>query len=39
MSNHLSEMKREAIRFMEPLVYKFLYVYIEGGREIEIEIE
>ena len=38
-SKHLPEMKREAIRFKEPLVYKFLYAFIEGGREIEIEIE
>ncbi len=29
----------EKIRFPERLVYKFLYAYIEGGREIEIEIE
>jgi len=32
-------MKRETIRFMEPLVYKFIYAYIKDGREIEIEIE
>lgn len=38
-SKHLQEMKREAFRFTEPLVYKFLYAYIEGGREIEIELE
>jgi hypothetical protein len=35
-SKHLPEMKREAIMFKEPLVYKFLYAYIEGGREIEL---
>lgn len=38
-SGHLPEMQPETIRFTEPLVYKFLYAYIEGGREIEIEIE
>jgi DNA-binding PadR family transcriptional regulator len=38
-SEHLPEMKPENIRFPERLVYKFLYAYIEGGREIEIEIE
>jgi len=38
-SQHLPDMKPETIRFTEPLVYKFLYAYIEGGREIEIEIE
>jgi PadR family transcriptional regulator PadR len=38
-SMHLPEMKPEKMRFPERLVYKFLYAYIEGGREIEIEIE
>ncbi len=38
-SEHLPEMKPEKMRFPERLVYKFLYAYIEGGREIEIEIE
>jgi PadR family transcriptional regulator PadR len=38
-SEHLTDMKPETISFTEPLVYKFLYAYIEGGREIEIEIE
>jgi hypothetical protein len=32
-------MKPEKMWFPEHLVYKFLYAYIEGGREIEIEIE
>lgn len=39
VSEHLTEMMSEKIRFPERLVYKFLYAYIEGGREIEIEIE
>jgi PadR family transcriptional regulator, regulatory protein PadR len=38
-SEHLPSMKPETMRFPERLVYKFLYAYIEGGREIEIEIE
>jgi PadR family transcriptional regulator PadR len=38
-SDHLPAMKPEKMRFPERLVYKFLYAYIEGGREIEIEIE
>ena len=39
ISDHLPEMKPEKMRFPKQLVYKFLYAYIEGGREIEIEIE
>jgi PadR family transcriptional regulator PadR len=38
-ADHLPTMKPETMRFPERLVYKFLYAYIEGGREIEIEIE
>ena len=38
-SEHFPRMKPETIRFPEHLVFKFLYAYIEGGREIEIEIE
>lgn len=38
-ADHLPVMKPEKMRFPERLVYKFLYAYIEGGREIEIEIE
>ncbi len=37
--DHLPSMKQETMRFPDRLVYKFLYAYIEGGREIEIEIE
>ena len=39
VSGHIPNIQPETIRFTEPLVYKFLYAFIEGGREIEIEIE
>ncbi len=38
-SKHIPSMAPERIRPTEPVVYKFLYAYIEGGREIESEIE
>jgi hypothetical protein len=34
-AQHLPEMKPEVMRFPKHLIYKFLYAYIEGGREIE----
>ncbi len=38
-SKHLPSMAPESIKLTEPIIYKFLYAYIEGGHEIEIEIE
>ena len=38
-SEHFPAMQSGLIELTEPLVYKFLYTYIEGGYEIEIEIE